>query len=751
MACIGKPSTSKRTAGSREDNSEPVHNGDSYDGGVYLTKSTVVDHWYFWNTCQEERSWKEGDCFDAIPVSSCMSASPRVTLKALVGFLLRASTSERFVKGEHFCFLSDGGNATDVLSQKKLLKLCREKGVSCPAFLDTLIGAAANDPELQAGEQLYSLFTHSVSRMLEERYDIMHHYPLFSRALGLYYSDKTDLLPVPDVQSFIETDGILATGAKMHEEIHGIALRGTDCATFGRWNVTQDTGTLGARAQTGGSDRSGEKGTEKKEETCPTTDESVSNPSSSGTDARVGRRGGLLDDGKDPRMKKTVGGSLAEPEMSVADRVAKYNDLPGTLTDRYAHKSLYAVRLGESVTFDDLVAYCVSRDFKELRGLPPRKSWGAVNPVLLMEDVGDSVTKKVRRRYVITSRGCLASMESGVVCYYNEVFLPGRPVSRLNLDVDLKCCATCQDEFSANASGDTKTHVSKIVGASVIAIITESLVCLARKRVDRHDHDGEWDQTDITEIAKALGKVSVYTRAPSTTGGACKISLRLLWYLPIELCSVTDISAYDSLLKQIEQVSLSHVLLSYKKEECGLCHLKADMTALPVKLSDVSSRRSAIDRAPYVVRKCVRLPNCYKEETRFEYVGTINRHNVRESDNENVHSVAIGLSSSPVQPDVTTLGYPFAAVLSSAHRRAGFPFVTHSCPNVERVQREAERLSDLWKVPVTVNRSSNGSMYIVAASQKSQYPCPVHKRIHSTFRLRAVVFAENTITKCFVN
>ena len=495
---------------------------------------------------------------------------------------------------------------------------------------------------------------------------------------------------------------------------------------------------------TDGADRSSKKGTVK-EATCPTSVETVSNPSPSGADAQVSRRGRrLVDDGKAPRA---VGGSLTEPETSVADRVAKYNNLPGTLTDRHAHKSLYVVHLGESVTFDDLVAYCVSRDFKELQGLPPRKSWGAVNPVLLMEDVWDSETKTVRRRYVITPRGFLASMESGVVCYYNEVFLPGRPVSRLNLDVDLKCCASCKDEFSANASRGTKASVSKVIGASVIDIIAESLVCLTREQVD----DGERDQTDTAEIAKAVGKVLLYMRAPSTTGGSSKISLRLLWYLPIELCSATGISAYDSLLKQIEQVSLSHVLLSYKKDECGFCHLKADTRALRVKLSDVSSRQSAIDKAPYVVRKCVRLPNCYKEETRFEYMGTINRHDVHESDNENVHSVAIGLSSSPVQSDVTTLGSPFAAVLSSSRLRTGFTFVTNSCPNVEHVQQEAARLSNLWNVPVTVNQSSNGSMYIVQASQKSQYPCPVHKRIHSTFRLRAIVFAENTITKCFVN
>lgn len=740
-----KPSTRKRSAGSREDESETVHNNDSYNRVVYLTKSRAADRWYFWNTCQEKLSWNEGDRFEAIPVSSCMSALPRVTLTSLVSFSLQASKSKQFVKGESFCFPTDECNVNDVLAQNKLLELCREKGVSCPVFLDTLIGTRVNDPEVRAGEQLYSLFTHSVSRMLENRYDIMHHYPLFSRALGLYYSDKTDLLPVPDVQSFVKTGGILATGAKVHEEIHGIPLTGTDCDKFSRWNVTRDTGTLSARVRTDVSEQSSKKGTEK-EETCPLTVESVSNPSLSGGDEQVSRRSSRIEDGKD-LPTKTVSGSLTDPETSVADRVAKFNNLTGTLTDRYADKRLYIVHVSESVTFGDLVTYCVSHNSKELQGLPPRKSWGAVNPVLLMEDVWDSAAEKVCRRYVITSRGYLASMERGVVCYYNEVFLPGRPVSRLNLDVDLKCCATCKDDFSAKASKGTKYDVSKIISASVLAIITESLICLTRKQVDR-----EWDETATADVAKALGKVSVYMRAPSTSR-SCKLSLRLLWRLPIELCSATGISAYDTLLRKIEQVSLSHVLLSYKKEQCGLCQLKADKTALRYKLSDVSSRQSAIDKAPYVVRKCVRLPNCYKEETRFEYIGTFNRHNVQEAGNENVHNIAIGLSSNPVQSDVTTLGSPFATVLTSSHQRTGFKSVTNSCPNVDRVQKEAERLSDLWEVPVTVKRSSDG-LYIVKASQESQYPCPIHKKIHENrkkFRLRAIVFAHDTIPKCFVN
>lgn len=195
---------------------------------------------------------------------------------------------------------------------------------------------------------------------------------------------------------------------------------------------------------------------------------------------------------------------------------------------------------------------------------------------------------------------------------------------------------------------------------------------------------------------------------------------------------------------------MSHVLLSYKKGQCGLCQVKADRMALRFKLSDVSLRQSAVDKAPYTLRKCVRLPNCYKEQTQFEYIGTFNRHHVQDSGNENVNNIAIGLSSSPVQSDVTTLGSLFTRMLTASRQGARFKSVTNKCPDVAQVQKEAEWLSDLWKVPVTVNRSSNG-LYIVQASHKSQYPCPVHNRIHSTFRLRAVVFAHNTVPKCFVN
>ncbi|KAJ8009774.1 hypothetical protein DPEC_G00067710 [Dallia pectoralis] len=56
------------------------------------------------------------------------------------------------------------------------------------------------------------------------------------------------------------------------------------------------------------------------------------------------------------------------------------------------------------------------------------------------------------------------------------VFLPNRPVSRLNLDVDLKCCQRCNTKFATQADRSTKRKVSEAMTTSLILVIVESLL-----------------------------------------------------------------------------------------------------------------------------------------------------------------------------------------------------------------------------------------------------------------------------------
>ncbi|KAK2814235.1 hypothetical protein Q5P01_000682 [Channa striata] len=99
--------------------------------------------------------------------------------------------------------------------------------------------------------------------------------------------------------------------------------------------------------------------------------------------------------------------------------------------------------------------------------------WGSINPVLLMEDPVDRDTGKVVRRYTVTSRGHLSTLArnsalenaSDAPCY-NEVFLPGRPVSRLNLDVDLKCCLGCSARFSSGRIAHQDLGIPALVSSA---------------------------------------------------------------------------------------------------------------------------------------------------------------------------------------------------------------------------------------------------------------------------------------------
>lgn len=62
----------------------------------------------------------------------------------------------------------------------------------------------------------------------------------------------------------------------------------------------------------------------------------------------------------------------------------------------------------------------------------------------------------------------------------------------------------------------------------------------------------------LRELAKMVGKIGVYIRVSSA-----KLKLRMLWYLPLELCSSEGIEAYRALLNEMKKVSLNYVLLSY--------------------------------------------------------------------------------------------------------------------------------------------------------------------------------------------
>lgn len=379
-----------------------------------------------------------------------------------------------------------------------------------------------------------------------------------------------------------------------------------------------------------------------------------------------------------------------------------------------------------------------------------------MNPVLLMEDNTDPNTGKIACSYAVTSRGHLSELTTRPC--YNKVFLFNRPVTRLNLDVDMKCCVLCRDRYTVNADDEMKRKLSRAMASSMLLMIAETLLSMAKLRVSKRQSYGP-DAVNLKELVRNIGKVSVYIRSSPIKN---KLSLRMLWYLPMELCSIRGIEAYKPLLQEMEKMSLRYVLLSYPEESrsCGLCELSKviargaaanNVRCLRVTGDVRQKRLSAVDKAPYALRKSVRLPNCYKENIRFEYVETFNDQvNLPGSGFDDHLSLSVGLSSNPIAEDVTFLGEHFNDILEERKLSFTIGFEVDATPNLERVHNEAARLMSLWGVPATIRKTGTGLFCVQATEKSTTYPCPKHNRVHSNCKLSALVFATQTVHKCFV-
>lgn len=705
-----------------------------------------------WNTSPGALTLRVGDLFHACIVASDFDGTTCLLTRVLADVTIRGSGDTTCILGRDICFEDDSlGPVVDlqsVATQVDLVDMCMSKGIKCVSFLEHYT-QNPQDEELQLGSQVCSLFVHTVTEMISRRYDIMHHYPLFNRALGLYYSDKVSWEP-PELKDVIAAGGLLDRSAADHQSLHGIPLVGVDHISFSQWNYP---------------DKREEQREEERERQGLDAGEE---PSSNRDEETLDDRGEVDDSAERQTLGEPSAGEPTSPvspcsreetsETFTANTLETFNNLPGTLTDRpEAFPYIFTMHTRNDLTFDDLVNYCLTRTREPAGTLPSRDTWGSVNPVLLMEDPVDPATGKTLRRYTVTSRGHLSTILTNrdTKRCYNEVFLRGRPVSRLNLDVDLKCCQKCNKKFATQADLSTKRKVSEALTTSLILVIVESLLRIAKVK------RGELESNpSLTELAKAVGKIAVYSRASSAKS---KLSLRMLWYLPVELCSFEGIEAYRPLLNEMEKVSLNYGLLSYPAdvESCGLCDLGDAMRKggcnssgskyLRLNSDHAENRRSSIDKAPYSFRKCVRLPNCYKEDSGFEYVDTFNTQDIEDPGFDDPLSLSVGLSSNPILVDVTSLGSRFRGVLKT--QRCSQPLVVsglEEAPDQAHVESEARRLALLWGVPVTIKKTGLGLFCVQANEKSTTYPCPEHKRVHSKSKLGALVFATKTKLKCFV-
>ncbi|KAK7915595.1 hypothetical protein WMY93_011356 [Mugilogobius chulae] len=648
----------------------------------YVTLGKCDGECYLWNKSPESLSLQAGDILSVCMVTSDFGRSKILTARVEVeDFAIQGLDIRHCTIGRDLCFLDETRDMGSLATQKDLEEMCMSRGIKCSAFLEHYVGNCDNDQEFKLGSEVCSLFTETVGEMLFRQYDIKHHYPLFNLAMGIHYSTGT--VEPPTSTDMLAKGGLLDQSVVLHKSVHKVPLQGDDYTSFSKWNYPDTR--------------------------LPR--QSDENPCKPWQPVDTGVEDQHLSSAL-PHVRNV------KSEMFIATTMERFNSLSGTLTDRdTGFPYLFTVFVGnDNVSFDDLVNYCTGSILEPVGSLPPRANWGSINPVLLMEDPLDPRMGKAVHRYVITSRGHLNGIRvdernSYSFPCYNEVFLPGRPVSRLNLDIDLKCCQKCHKKFSERADSSVRLKVCEVMTSSLIAVIVESLLRLAKVKKSELE-----EMSDFRGLRDAVGKIAVYFRVSSNKS---KLSLRMLWYLPVELCSFHGIEAYKSLLKELVQVSKHYVLLSYPADStsCELCSLGVTLTKCGQKLSGAdllkvrsqglreSNRLSSLDIAPYSCRKSVRLPNCYKEDSPFQYVETFNKGDISDPGMEDPISLAVGLSSNPIRTDVTSLGDRFRNVIVGQGEDipgcSTLQLLEKDKPDESRVKSEARRLMKLWGVPVT--------------------------------------------------
>lgn len=190
----------------------------------YFTLGCRTGQWHMWNTAPSALTLRRGDLLRACILASDFNDTTGHLTRVLADVTIGGLGNTTCLLGRDISFesLEQIPDLQSVATQGDFVAMCMSKGVTCASFLEHYT-QYQQDEELQLGEQLHSLFSQTVSDMLSKRYDVMHHYPLYNRALGLYYSDKVSLEP-PEPSQMLATGGLLDRSAEDHQSLHGIPL-----------------------------------------------------------------------------------------------------------------------------------------------------------------------------------------------------------------------------------------------------------------------------------------------------------------------------------------------------------------------------------------------------------------------------------------------------------------------------------------------------------------------------------------------
>ncbi|ABG25591.1 ORF121 [Ranid herpesvirus 2] len=422
-------------------------------------------------------------------------------------------------------------------------------------------------------------------------------------------------------------------------------------------------------------------------------------------------------------------------------------------------------KFGKSI-FSALVDYCTGNGSVPERThlkLPDPTEWYDTAPILLSSDAEP-------RQYMICDpqhmheRWEAETAEGRQTCWH-EVFLPGRSITNIPMDIDI-------------ASFEPHWEDDKLYGA-----VLDSLLCCVVKMLELN--------FEVKVNEGEVGAFYFFQRqcAPEKQ----KVSMRILWQLPLQLCAMDiSISLVEKMMAEVALHATEHkmegltqyCLVDHKGrryytdvlsdewcypdlnlEDCPLwlqgkrggdkypydpkCHLSLNLKRAAHVLDEMAVH-CCLDVQPYGARKSLRMPLCDKpKEGRFEYKRTYNQNMVDGTEfwsNPSQSPVAC-LSCVPVDSRrsfLSSLSSGMVEQYFQSIRGAQKP-AAHRMPALDTavINKVIGRLAAFYKVP---------QVYFSASNENTIYPrsadyviCPLHGRKHKTKALRFAVKNVDTL------
>lgn len=445
--------------------------------------------------------------------------------------------------------------------------------------------------------------------------------------------------------------------------------------------------------------------------------------------------------------------------------LARANTLPGCGFYVYpAHDPAIKERFDTTV-FAALVGYCSGELDTAQRlylNLPERSEWYDTAPVMLAVDSSP-------RKYIVCDPVRMharwqSDTAAGVECCWHEVFLPGRSITNIPLDLDVatRLPHWDEDEFYETASKSLLAAVAKTL---------EENFCV---RVEERD----------------VGAFYFYQRrcAPEKN----KASLRVLWQMPLQMCAMNvSIAIVANFVREVccyaKKHSLPGLTQKYLVDESNRRYFTDAMTkdwCLPegdrppvtlkgkeggetydydpkfslcvnlgraVSFLQEAATLCCIDVQPYGPKRSLRLALCDKpNESRFELKKCYNRP-IADSEefwsNPALSPVAC-LSCVPVDATRSFLSALSVASVQEFHdtirNSSGAPLASAYQPHSSLVMRTAiARLALLFKIPTVCFHVPFEN--VVYPRSAEHCACPLHERKHKTVALRFAVLSVDSI------